>query len=150
MIASEKVAQFLARLGVTPLDGDNELHVRLVEALSTTGHVTHYERLLVTRGVLSAAHADLATGMGVAKAKYETSFKSTRAALVTDGKSVAAATVVADDAAQEYRTAFLDAEASWRAVKEFLRTVDADIDKTRSGQVDARHMNDAASRGVGA
>ena len=150
MIVSEQMTRFLARLGVTPLDEDNELHVRLVGALSTTGHEPHYERLLVTRGVLSAAYGDLSIVMGAARAKYEKSLKSQRAQYVRGGLSVSAATAIAEGDAQDLRTGFLEAEALWRGVRELLRTVDADIDKTRSGQVDARHMNDAASRGVGA
>lgn len=139
--------RFLARLGIAPFDAENELHQLLFDALKDADRETHMERLIITRGVLARAHANAGTAMGKATANYETSFKSVKRAQVEAGKSVAAATVIAEDEAQKHRTDMLDAQALWRSVKEFLRTVDKDIDKTRSEGVDARQQRAAETYG---
>lgn len=139
--------RFLARLGIAPFDPENELHQLLFDALKDADRETHMERLIITRGVLSRAHSDAATAVGKARASYEATLKAKKADAVTEGKSVAVATVLADAEAQAHRTDMLDAEALWRSVKEFLRTVDKDIDKTRSEGVDARQMRAAETYG---
>lgn len=139
--------RFLARLGITPFDRSNELHARLWEALKDAGHLPHMEKLIITRGVLARAHEDAASAVGTSRAKYETTLKAKKADAVTEGKSVAVATVLADAEAQPHRNLMHDAEATWRGVKEHLRTVDKDIDKTRSDAVDARQMRAAETYG---
>lgn len=139
--------RFLARLGITPLDRSNELHARLWEALKDAGHESHMEKLIITRGVLSRAHEDAATAVGKTRSLYETTLKAKKAEAVTAGKSVAVATVLADAEAQHYRTDMHEAEAVWRGLKEHLRTVDKDIDKTRSDAVDARQQRAAETYG---
>lgn len=147
---SAPLAQFLARLGITPLDVDNnELHYRLAFALKDAGATSHTERLVLVRGVLSAAHEDAALAVGAARAKYETTLKTVKADLVTEGKSVAAATVIAEGQAQTHRNDMHAAEAHWRAVKEYLRTVDKDFDRARSDQADARQGNHVGTHGGG-
>ncbi|MGF3055643.1 hypothetical protein [Microbacterium sp. YY-01] len=139
--------RFLARLGITPLDRNNELHARLWEALKDTGHETHMERLILTRGVLSRAHEDAALAVGKTRALYETKLRTVKRAQTDAGKSGVAATAVAEAEAQHYRNQMHEAEAWWRGVKEHLRTVDKDIDKTRSDLVDARQMRAAETYG---
>jgi len=139
--------RFLARLGITPFDRSNELHVLLWKALKDAGHEPHMEKLIITRGVLARAHEDAATAVGTARAKYETTLKAKKAETVTEGKSVAVATVLADADAQDHRNQMHDAEATWRGLKEHLRTVDKDIDKTRSDAVDARQQRAAETYG---
>lgn len=139
--------RFLARLGITPFDRSNELHARLWEALKDAGHLPHMEKLIVTRGVLARAHEDAASAVGSTRAKYETTLKAKHAELVEGGKSAAAAKVIADNEAQSHRNQMHDAEATWRGLKEHLRTVDKDIDKTRSDAVDARQMRAAETYG---
>ena len=58
--------RFLARLGIAPFDSGNVLHRLLYAALEDARGVSHMERLIITRGVLSRAHADAATAMGKA------------------------------------------------------------------------------------
>lgn len=142
--------RFLARLGIAPFDMANDLHVDLFAALKDADRETHMERLIITRGVLARAHAAAATNVGSARAKYETTLRDTTKAGVEDGRSVAAAGVIAAAKAQEHRNRMHEAEAAWRGVKEHLRTVDKDIDKTRSDAVDARQMRSAESYGGGA
>lgn len=142
--------RFLARLGITPLDVDgNELHRRLRDALIDAEYASHTERLVIVRGVLARAHEDAALAVGAARAKYETTLKQRRAALVLEGKSVSAATVIAEGEAQEHRNVMHDAEATWRSVKEYLRTVDKDFDRARSDQADQRQLGRVESLGGG-
>ncbi len=142
--------RFLARLGITPFDHGNELHQLLYDALKDADRETHIERLIITRGVLARAHEDAATAVGSARAKYETTLRTVKRDRVVEGKSVSAATVIAEADAQEHRNQMHEAEALWRSVKEFLRTVDKDIDKTRSAGADARQMRAAETYGGGA
>lgn len=142
--------RFLARLGIAPFDPSNQLHADLFDALKDAAGESHMERLIITRGVLARAHAAAAVNVGRERAKYETALKSRKRDAVVEGKSIAAATVIADAEAQEHRNRMHEAEAAWRGVKEHLRTVDKDIDKTRSDAVDARQMRSAESYGGGA
>lgn len=139
--------RFLARLGITPFDQANELHARLWEALKDAAHESHMERLIITRGVLARAHEDAALAVGKARALYETRLRTVKRDAVVDGKSATAAGIIAEAEAQEHRNTMHEAEALWRAVKEHLRTVDKDIDKTRSDGVDARQMRAAETYG---
>lgn len=139
--------RFLARLGIAPFDRENELHRLLFDALKDADRETHMERLIITRGVLARAHEDAATAVGSARAKYETVLRSHKRECIEEGLAVGKAAILADDAAQEHRNQMHDAEALWRAVKEHLRTVDKDIDKTRSDAVDARQMRAAETYG---
>lgn len=150
IVPAAPMVAFLERLGLAPLDVDgNELHYRLAWALREAGALSHTERLVIVRGVLSAAQEEAATAVGVARAKYETVLKTRRAELVTGGKSVSAATVIAEGEAQEHRNTMHAAEAVWRSVKEYLRTVDKDFDRARSDQADARQGNHVGSYGGG-
>lgn len=150
IIPSAAMVAFLERLGLAPLDlGGNELHYRLAWALREAGGLSHTERLVIVRGVLSSAHECAALAVGAARAKYETMLKNVKADLVTEGKSVAAATVIAEGQAQEHRNDMHAAEAHWRAVKEYLRTVDKDFDRARSDQADARQGNHVGTYGGG-
>lgn len=141
------ILRFLARLGITPFDRSNELHARLGEALEDAGRESHMERLIITRGVLARAHEDAALAVGKARAMYETTLRGVKRDQVVAGKSVAAATVIAEADAQTHRNTMHEAEALWRGVKEHLRTVDKDIDKTRSDAVDARQQRAAETYG---
>ena len=142
-----QLERFLARLGIAPFDAENELHLLLFDALKDADRETHIERLIITRGVLARAHEDAATAVGSARTKYETTLKAKKAEAVIEGKSVAVANVLADVEAQEFRNQMHEAEALWRSVKEFLRTVDKDFDKTRSVGADARQQRAAETRG---
>jgi len=142
--------RFLARLGIAPFDPGNALHADLFDALKDADRETHMERLIITRGVLARAHAAAAINVGTSRAKYETALRDTTKTEVEGGRSVAAAHVIASAAAQEHRNRMHEAEAAWRGVKEHLRTVDKDIDKTRSDVVDARQMRAAETYGGGA
>jgi hypothetical protein len=139
--------RFLARLGITPFDRSNELHARLWDALEDAGREPHMEKLIITRGVLARAHEDAATAVGSARAKYETTLRTVKRDSVEAGKSASAAAIIADADAQEHRNRMHEAEALWRGLKEHLRTVDKDIDKTRSDAVDARQMRSAETYG---
>ena len=151
IIPAPPMVAFLERLGLAPLDVDgNELHYRLAWVLRDAGALSHTERLVIVRGVLSAAHDIASNEMSKAKAKYETTLKTVKADLVTVGKSVAAATVIAEGQAQTHRNDMHAAEAHWRAVKEYLRTVDKDFDRARSDQADARQGNHVGTYGGGA
>lgn len=141
---------FLARLGISPLDVDgNALHRALRDALLDAGGATHTERLVLVRGVLAREHESANAAMGSAQARYETTLKTTRGSLVEEGKAVASATAIAEAKAQDHRNEFLAAQAWWRSVKEYLRTVDKDFDRARSDQADARQGNHVASYGAG-
>lgn len=142
-----QLERFLARLGITPLNLENELHARLFDALKDAGNETHMERLIITRGVLARAHEDAATAVGKARASYETTLRTVKRDQVIEGKSATAAGVIAEADAQEHRNRMHEAEAWWRSVKEYLRTVDKDIDKTRSDVVDARQMRAVEMQG---
>ncbi|TLF33261.1 hypothetical protein [Microbacterium sp. 5K110] len=142
--------RFIARLGIAPFDPGNALHADLFDALKDAAGESHMERLIITRGVLGRAHAAAATTVGTARSKYETTLKERKRAEVEAGRSVSAATVIADADAQPHRNRMHEAEAAWRGVKEHLRTVDKDIDKTRSDAVDARQMRTAETYGGGA
>ena len=142
--------RFLARLGITPLDRSNELHARLWEALKDAGHEPHMERLIITRGVLARAHEDAAAAVGKARALYETTLRTVKRDAVLEGKPATAATIIAEAEAQPHRNTMHEAEALWRGLKEHLRTVDKDIDKTRSDAVDARQMRSVETYGAGA
>lgn len=139
--------RFLARLGIAPFDPDNELHQLLFDALKDAATETHMERLIITRGVLARAHADSGTAMGKAQAKHDEVFRDTKLSELEAGSTVSLATAKAEKAAAAHHTDMLDAQALWRSVKEFLRTVDKDIDKTRSEGVDARQQRAAETYG---
>jgi hypothetical protein len=142
--------RFLARLGIAPFDLSNELHKLLWDALKDAGHEPQMEKLIITRGVLARAHQDAVAAVGVARSKYETTLKERKRAQIEAGRSVSAATVIADADAQPHRNQMHEAEALWRGLKEHLRTVDKDIDKTRSDAVDARQMRSVETYGGGA
>lgn len=139
--------RFLARLGIAPFDPGNELHALLFDALKDADRETHMERLIITRGVLARAHADAGTAMGKAQAKHDETVRDVKLAEIESGATVSLAVAKAEKAAASDRTNMLDAQALWRSVKEFLRTVDKDIDKTRSEGVDARQMRAAETYG---
>lgn len=139
--------RFLARLGIAPFDAENELHKLLFEALKDAERESHMERLIITRGVLSRAHHDAGTAMGVAQAKHDRTVRDVKLAQLEAGASVSLAMARAEQKAADDRTNMLDAQALWRSVKEFLRTVDKDIDKTRSEGVDARQQRAAETYG---
>ena len=150
LIPSEQLVAFLGRLGLAPLDVlSNDLHYRLAWALREAGGLSHTERLVIVRGVLSSAHDVASNAMSKAQAKYETTLKTVKADLVKDGKSVSAATVIAEGEAQEFRNEFLAAQSEWRALKEYSRTVDKDFDRARSDQADARQGNHVGTYGGG-
>lgn len=150
IIPAPPMVAFLERLGLAPLDVDgNELHYRLAWVLRDAGALSHTERLVIVRGVLSAAHDIASNEMSKAQAKYETTLKTVKAELVRDGKSVSAATVIAEGDAQEFRNEFLAAQSEWRALKEYSRTVDKDFDRARSDQADARQGNHVGTYGGG-
>lgn len=142
--------RFLARLGIAPLDHGNELHQLLFDALKDADRETHMERLIITRGVLSRAHADAGTAMSKAQAKHDETVRDVKLAQIEAGASVSLAVARAEKEAAAHRTQMLDAQALWRSVKEFLRTVDKDIDKTRSEGVDARQQRAVETFGGGA
>lgn len=142
--------RFLARLGIAPFDQSNELHARLWDALKDAGHEPQMEKLIITRGVLARAHQDAAAAVGVTRAKYETTLHEAVAAALEDGKSIGAADRIGAAKAQSHRNDMHQAEALWRGLKEHLRTVDKDIDKTRSDAVDARQMRSVETYGGGA
>lgn len=145
-----QLERFLARLGITPLDMSNELHARLFDALKDAVHETHMERLIITRGVLARAHADAATAVGVTRSKYETTLHDAVEAALEEGKSIGVADRIGAAKSQPHRNDMHDAEALWRGLKEHLRTLDKDIDKTRSDAVDARQMRAVETYGGGA
>lgn len=145
-----QLERFLARLGITPLDMSNELHARLFDALKDAGHEKHMERLIITRGVFARAHEDAAAAVGKARAMYETTLRTVKRDAVLEGKAATAATIIAEADAQPHRNTMHEAEAAWRGVKEHLRTIDKDIDKTRSDAVDARQMRSVETFGGGA
>lgn len=142
--------RFLARLGIAPFDHGNELHQLLFDALKDADRETHMERLIITRGVLSRVHRDAGTAMGVAQAKHDETVRDVKLAQLEVGATVSLATAKAEKAAAGHHTDMLDAQALWRSVKEFLRTVDKDIDKTRSEGVDARQQRAVETFGGGA
>lgn len=141
---------YMARFGITPLDIDgNELHARLWDALRDVKGVSATEMLVLVLGALSAAHEDAATAMGAAQAKYETTLETVQAQAVEEGRSAQAAVILAKAAAREHRNEFLAAQAWWRSVKQYIRTVEKDFDRARSDQADARQGNHVASYGGG-
>lgn len=139
--------RFLARLGIAPFDPENELHQLLFDALKDADRETHMERLIITRGVLARAHADSGTAMGKAAAKHDEIVRDVKVKEIEGGATVSLANARAEKAAASHHTDMLDAQALWRSVKEFLRTVDKDIDKTRSEGVDARQQRAAETYG---
>ncbi|PRB01787.1 hypothetical protein [Microbacterium sp. MYb64] len=154
MTVSPAVATILRDIiGLEQVDEENQLHVRLADAITNAGPGASFgARVVALRYVFNWALNAAGKEFGTAKANYEHFIAKTKTRLLAEPKmSVAKAEAMAeaDDEAYRLKLEYLLAEQQERSMRKFLDTLESALDNHRTDRADQRAADRASAQGYG-